>query len=349
MSTYILYCRAGFEKDLAAEIQEKAVQKEVYGYCRVKDDAGYIEFEATESENGQLFRELQLDNLIFCRKWFRVLAKVDDLPENDRITPIVEAIGKHEFNELRVEYPDTNTGKEISNFAKKFTVPLRSHLKKAGVLHSYCNRILFLFFENSGSVRIGSGLARNTSPHPLGINRLKFPKSAPSRSTLKLEEAFHAFVPAEEWEERLQGGRNAVDLGAAPGGWTWQLVQKGMMVAAIDNGTMDEALMESGQVKHYREDGFKYQPKRQNVTWLVCDMVEKPNRVAALMAAWVINDWCKEAVFNLKLPMKQRYQSVSDNLDLIKDIFREHKVRYQIQCKHLYHDREEVTVHLRKS
>lgn len=36
----------------------------------------------------------------------------------------------------------------------------------------------------------------------MGIPRLKFPADAPSRSTLKLEEAFHVFIPADEWDER---------------------------------------------------------------------------------------------------------------------------------------------------
>ena len=84
--------------------------------------------------------------------------------------------------------------------------------------------------------------------------------------------------------------RSAISLleagGAAPGGWSWQLVQRGMQVVAIDNGPMDQALMESGQVTHLREDAFAYKPQRP-VDWLVCDMVEKPARVAQLMERWL--------------------------------------------------------------
>jgi 23S rRNA C2498 (ribose-2'-O)-methylase RlmM len=49
----------------------------------------------------------------------------------------------------------------------------------------------------------------------MGIPRLKFPADAPSRSTLKLEEALHVFIPADEWDERLANGMYAVDLGPA--------------------------------------------------------------------------------------------------------------------------------------
>ena len=64
----------------------------------------------------------------------------------------------------------------------------------------------------------GYSYSSNNSPFYMGIPRLKFPADAPSRSTLKLEEAFHVFIPADEWDERLANGMWAVDLGACPGG-----------------------------------------------------------------------------------------------------------------------------------
>ena len=181
----------------------------------------------------------------------------------------------------------------------------------------------------------------------MGIPRLKFPNASPSRSTLKLDEAFLHFIPRAEWVERLTSGMNAVDLGAAPGGGTYQLVRRGMMVTAIDNGAMAESFMDTGQVKHRMMDGFKYVPMKQIVHWLVCDMIEKPQRVAKLMAHWLLNGYCKEAMFNLKLPMKGRYQQVMDDLQTIKDAFSEHNVKYELYAKHLYYDREEITVHAR--
>src|SRR3546814_1126995 len=51
-------------------------------------------------------------------------------------------------------------------------------------------------------------------------------------STLKLEEAWHHFIPRDQWDERLHSDMTGVDLGAAPGGWTWQLVNRGMLVTA---------------------------------------------------------------------------------------------------------------------
>lgn len=37
-----LYCRPGFEKECAAEITDKAGQREIYGFARVKENSGYV-------------------------------------------------------------------------------------------------------------------------------------------------------------------------------------------------------------------------------------------------------------------------------------------------------------------
>lgn len=88
-----------------------------------------------------------------------------------------------------------------------------------------------------------------------------------------------------------------------------------------------------------REDGFRYRPNRNNISWMVCDMVEKPAKVAALMAQWLVNGWCRETIFNLKLPMKKRYEEVSQNLAYIQAQLDEHGVNAQIRARQLYHDR----------
>ena len=176
--------------------------------------------------------------------------------------------------------------------------------------------------------------------------RLKFPQQSPSRSTLKLDEGFLTLLSDKERKHRVKAGMNAVDLGACPGGWTYQLVRRGMFVQAVDNGLMADTLMESGQVIHYQADGFKFKPKKKNIDWLVCDMIEQPRKVARLMAQWVNEDWCKQAMFNLKLPMKKRFESVMECFDIIDA---EISSSYQLRAKHLYHDRDEVTVFLTKA
>ncbi|MDF7681624.1 23S rRNA (cytidine(2498)-2'-O)-methyltransferase RlmM [Enterobacteriaceae bacterium ESL0689] len=354
MNKVILYCRPGFEKECAAEISDKASRLEVFGFARVKPDSGYIIFECYQPTDGdKLIRELSFSSLIFARQMFLAGDLLRDLPPDDRITPIVARLQDQieKAGDLRVEVADTNESKALLKFCRKLTVPLRSALREAGVLSDYAapkRPVIHLFFVAPGCCYCGYSYSHNNSPFYMGIPRLKFPADAPSRSTLKLEEAFHVFIPADEWDERLANGMYSVDLGACPGGWSYQLVKRNMWVTAVDNGPMAQSLIDTGQVIWRREDGFRYRPERQNISWMVCDMVEKPAKVAALMAQWLVKGWCRETIFNLKLPMKKRYEELSRNLAFIQQQLDEHGVNAQLQARQLYHDREEVTVHVRR-
>jgi len=351
-TSIVLYCRPGFEKECGAEIQEKAAWNEVYGYLEIVKKQGLVFFHLHQAEDGEsLMDKLPLKRLIFARQWFVTLTETLTLPEFNRVEAIIEALGTDwQYADLRMETADTNDGKALTKFCRKLAVPLRQGLRKQNILTEKGDNqgaILHALFLSGKEVILGYSLGTNSSEHVMGIPRLRFPSQAPSRSTLKLDEAFLYFIPKKDWESRLTSGLKAVDLGAAPGGWTYQLVRRGMMVSAIDNGPMAESLMETGQVKHYQIDGFKFKPTKQNVYWLVCDMVEKPHRVAYLMTEWLLHGLCKEAMFNLKLPMKGRYQQVQKDLQMIKDRFSEHDVKYEMYAKHLYYDREEITVHAR--
>lgn len=352
MNKIALYCRPGFEKECAAEITERATALEIYGFARVKENSGYVLFECYQFDDAdRIAKELPLESLIFARQMLVVGELLKNLPPEDRISPIVGMLTGliSRAGDLRVEVPDTNEGKELMKFCRKLTVPLRQALREQKILLPFEKKaapVVHVFFIASGCCYVGYSYSTNNSPFFMGIPRLKFPSDAPSRSTLKLEEAFHVFVPADEWEERLASGMYAVDLGASPGGWTYQLVQRSMMVYAVDNGAMAQSLMDTGQVTHLCEDGFRFVPKSNNISWVVCDMVEKPARVAKLMVDWLVNGWCREAIFNLKLPMKKRYEEVSQNLKLINDLLKENGVNAQVRAKQLYHDREEITVHV---
>jgi 23S rRNA (cytidine2498-2'-O)-methyltransferase len=245
-----------------------------------------------------------------------------------------------------MEHPDTEAGKELANFLKRFSPALTSALAKRGLpVFKKAERRLHLLFTDSKQVRIGFSSGSEGSSHVNGILRLKLPREAPSRSTLKLEEALLTFLDEDEREQALKPGLKAVDLGAAPGGWTWQMVQHSIRVTAVDNGPMQQALLDSGLVEHRREDGFRYQPAKP-VDWLLCDMVEQPQRIATLMGDWLTRGNCRQALFNLKLPMKKRHESLRGCLDGLEERLGEAGLRHRLLCKQLYHDRGEVTAYI---
>ncbi|KDN98052.1 MULTISPECIES: 23S rRNA (cytidine(2498)-2'-O)-methyltransferase RlmM [Pseudomonas] len=348
MNTLFMHCRPGFESEVCAEIAEHAARLNVAGYAKAKPQSACAEFICNDAEGAeQMMRELRFAQLIFPRQWAR--GAFIELPETDRISVLLDALADYpQCGSLWLEVMDTNDGKELSTFCRKFEVPLRKALSKAGRLVEDAHKPrLLLTFVSGRRVFVGLAAADNSAMWPMGIPRLKFPREAPSRSTLKLEEAWHHFIPRDQWDARLSDDMTGVDLGAAPGGWTYQLVKRGMLVTAIDNGPMAESLMDTGLVQHLMADGFTYKPK-QTVDWMVCDIVEKPARSAALLETWLGEGLCREAVVNLKLPMKQRYAEVRRLLERIEEGFKARKVKVSIGCKQLYHDREEVTCHLRR-
>ncbi|WP_439257771.1 23S rRNA (cytidine(2498)-2'-O)-methyltransferase RlmM [Lonepinella sp. BR2271] len=359
MNKLALYCRIGFEKEVAAEITDKATALGVFGFARVQENSGYVIFECYQTgEADRLAREMPFNQLIFARQMLVVSDLLSDLDLADRISPIVEKFVEFspQFNlkqstEIRVETADTNEAKELSGFCKKFTVPLRQALKKQGGLGfkeiKKSGVTLHCLFVANNACYVGYSYNNNHSAHFMGIPRLKFPADAPSRSTLKLEDAILTFIPKEDEPKRLNDNMIGVDLGACPGGWTYQLVRRGLFVYAVDHGKMAASLHDTGRIEHCPEDGFKFQPpKRKKIDWLVCDMVEKPSRIADLIAKWLLNGWCRETIFNLKLPMKKRYQEVQQCLQQLADKLDSHGIKFRLQAKHLYHDREEITVHI---
>ncbi|MFZ5560614.1 MAG: 23S rRNA (cytidine(2498)-2'-O)-methyltransferase RlmM [Pseudomonadota bacterium] len=349
VAALLLYCRSGFEKEAAAEIRHLTAAAALSGFAKAQPDSAYVLFPFHQPLEDRDSTRLRFDNLIFARQLvFLLQSEPCRLPADDRITPLLARLRETGcvFREVRLETADTNAAKELSGFLRKFRPALESALRQGGLLEKGASRTLHLFFHDSTTLLAGFSEPGNASPWPLGIPRLKSPAGAPSRSTLKLEEALLYFLSAEERQELLREGGTAVDLGAAPGGWTWQLVKRGLQVTAIDNGAMDAGLMRGGQVEHLRSDGFRYRPPR-SVDWLVCDMVEKPLRIAELCAGWIADGAARHAIFNLKLPMKKRHEEVQLCREAIARTLA--KTPFTLRVKQLYHDREEVTAYLRRS
>ncbi len=350
--TLFCWCRAGFEPELAAELSERAAVAGHPGYARAERGNGYVEFVVEDA--AALSRALPFDQLVFARQKLVRLADLRSLDPTDRITPILRALealrgqgeiaeGQERFGDLWMEHPDSDTGKPLAGLARSFGNALRPALRKAGWLTAKEDPRrprLHVVFLGGHHVVLATSNPRDSAPWPLGIPRLRMHPDAPSRSALKLEEALLTLLDDKEREALLRDNMQAADLGASPGGWSWVLARQGMLVTAVDNGPMREQLLDGGRVEHLRADGFQWQPKRP-VDWMVCDMVEQPRRVADRMATWFREGWCKYAVFNLKLPMKKRWEETRICLEAFE--LQTHRPMV-IRARQLFHDREEITV-----
>jgi 23S rRNA (cytidine2498-2'-O)-methyltransferase len=345
----LLYCRPGFERDCAQEISARVAAMGGNATPRHEPGQGFVlvTIAADEPLPGEL---LDVSELVFSRQALELVAEAA-LGDRDRITPLVNAAveAKVKADRLWLETPDTNEGKTLSAFTRRFAPLLEAALEEAGVLRKRepARRTLHVFFRDRASALVGTSEGALASPWPMGIPRLRMPSRAPSRSTLKLAEALHVFL-GDRVAERMRAGTRAVDLGAAPGGWTWQLAQRGLRVTAVDNARLAPEVLATGLVEHVRGDAFHFEP-RKRVAWMVCDVVEQPIRVAGLAADWIARDWCRECIVNLKLPMRKRFEEWERCRGEIEKRLRRAGTEYRILAKQLYHDREEITLYLART
>ncbi len=192
-------------------------------------------------------------------------------------------------------------------------------------------RGLFVFFADFGRVFVAREAWLG------GQRRMADDERAPSRSYLKVEEAY--IILGRE----PQAGETVVDLGAAPGGWSFSAAKRGAKVIAIDNGPLKGGAFQHPQIEHRCEDAFNFRPNDGEVfDWLFCDLVEEPHHVMQnIVAPWLGGKWCRHFVINLKF-------GHVDSLGLLGEVrapsspFAAHTSSLHI--RHLYHDREEITL-----
>ena len=170
-----------------------------------------------------------------------------------------------------------------------------------------------------------------------GQRRMADHAAAPSRSYLKVEEAY-GVLGVEP-----RPGETVADLGAAPGGWSYSAARRGAQVMAVDHGPLKGGALGHPRIRHRREDAFRFRPAAGEVfDWLFCDLVEEPHHVLRqLVHPWLHHRWCRRFVINLKFGRV-------DPLTLLRELrapgspFATHAAVFRI--RHLYHDREEFTV-----
>jgi 23S rRNA (cytidine2498-2'-O)-methyltransferase len=347
----VAQCRAGFEPETAHDMHALAGVAGATPSVAFERGSGYVIATLGASLSARRWNAALVHRPpVFARSVFTgtgpwaLLAPGSKAARADRVTPLLTAaqsLGDNVFAGVWLEYPDTNDGKQLSPLARALESRLRGHLAEGG------ERRLHVFMPDGATAYVGTSERATGSAWPMGIPRLHLPRAAPSRSTQKLAEAFVTFL-GDRQHALLRPGLRAVDLGAAPGGWTWQLAHRGLRVTAVDNAALKGAIAQDPLVTHVRADGLHWRPPRP-VEWLTCDIVETPSRIATLVAGWIADGAARHAIFNLKLPMKKRYEEVERCRALIADTLARAGMAGELRLRQLYHDREEVTGYLTRA
>lgn len=186
-----------------------------------------------------------------------------------------------------------------------------------------------------------SPVEENLSNWPGGARHFAHITEQISRAEFKLLEALEVF------EIELPSSGYALDLGAAPGGWTRLLLAAGLDVTAVDPAHLDPRLANHAQLRPYR--GYAEQflteavGKRVRFDAIVNDMRMDARDAARLLSQ--ANRCLRPDAFVLSV-FKLPHMTVNvDPLVNLKDALHILRKSYNIvQARQLFHNRQEVTV-----
>ncbi|MBE3559393.1 MAG: hypothetical protein IMW89_09225 [Ktedonobacteraceae bacterium] len=185
-----------------------------------------------------------------------------------------------------------------------------------------------------------STVEENLSSWPGGARHFAQTEEQISRAEFKLLEALEVFSIA------LPVGEEALDLGAAPGGWTRLLLDAGLSVVAVDPARLDARLTGHPHLQHYHGYAENYLEEAIHsgkcFAIIVNDMRMDAREAARLLgraARCLRQDGIVISVF--KLPHATREIRPLANLREALNIL--HRHYGLVQVRQLFHNRQEVT------
>lgn len=332
--TWIWTSREDTTDDLVDELTERLGER---GRIRL------IEPALVESRGAPTFEDTTID-VTFARQGFLLvesLSKENATEANVLVHAERLARGSEKLC-IQVWAPDSEAGNRRMPECAALTSRLEAKLvdrmpEAAQKLSSQVSQsdgaVLHVVVQGDGAWLVGeSKFANAISPFIAGRARMRIEKDKPSRAARKVEEALH-------WMGIAPGsGEVCVDLGAAPGGWSWVLLEKRARVIAIDPAELRDDVAKHRGLKHVKASAFQYEPDEQ-VDWLFCDMAWRPLEAAQLLAKWGRRKWARMLVANLKLPMKQKHKMALELRAIV------HGGGWKrVRTRQLYHDRDEITL-----
>ncbi len=171
-----------------------------------------------------------------------------------------------------------------------------------------------------------------------GMIRFRKEDGQISRAKFKLMEAEKEFaIPFSSF-------RNAVDIGASPGGWTSFLLERGLKVTAVDPALMHDSLRNLPGLKILRKNAGEVKFRDNEFDLLVCDMSWSPKLMAKLVTGLLHSlSPGGTAVVTVKLMHKKPLAVIKEIIAMFEG------ERMQVQrAKQLFHNRDEITLYMIK-
>ncbi|CQR56231.1 SAM-dependent methyltransferase [Paenibacillus riograndensis] len=194
-------------------------------------------------------------------------------------------------------------------------------------------------YADGGALYAGvSRPEENLSSWNGGMIRFRKEDGQISRAKFKLMEA------EKEFAIPFCSFRNAVDIGASPGGWTSFLLERGLKVTAVDPALMHESLRKNPGLKILRKNAGDVKFQDNEFDLLVCDMSWSPKLMAKLVTGLLHSlSPGGTAIVTVKLMHKKPMAVIKEIIAMFES------ERMQIQrAKQLFHNRDEITLYMIK-
>ncbi|CAH1194962.1 Ribosomal RNA large subunit methyltransferase M [Paenibacillus plantiphilus] len=198
--------------------------------------------------------------------------------------------------------------------------------------------LILSIYAGAEELHVGWGTPEEQlSDWPGGAVRFQREDGQISRAKFKLLEAERAF------KLDFATFKEALDIGAAPGGWTQLLLERGLYVTSVDPADLHPSLRQYPRLTYWKKNAseVKFQPEAFDL--LVCDMSWSPMQMSKLVLEQIgaLADGAA-AIITVKLMHKKPLQTIRDVIAKLQTSFELKR------AKQLFHNRDEITLYLVK-
>lgn len=169
--------------------------------------------------------------------------------------------------------------------------------------------------------------SETTSPFPHGEVVFIEDKRPPSRAYLKL---YEGLTLAKKWP---QPGDKCLEIGAAPGSWSYVLCNLGTNLTCCDRAPLDDSLNKFRNLTFIKGDAFSLTPSKIGpIDWLFSDVICYPDKLLSYIELWLKEGACANFFCTLKFQDEVPLETVKAFAAIEgSHIF------------HLYHNKHELT------
>ena len=331
MQNYLIFVDKRFRARGRKEIHSLALKesKQVLSdkFILAEADAGQKEVFDNTKQNPPIF----IENII-------PVLEIMDYKKDD-YQSIIEILNKKLNKKMTFKIEVLNLNSKSAQNAKSTEVQIGEALEAKGFSADLKDPDMFIYVVLSGAACVIGTLNKNASlfGHTVDYFRKYNPEQSNkiSRAEFKLKEAIEYF------NIDLKKIKNALDIGAAPGGWTKVLANLGVKVIAVDNADIDKELLSNKNVIHIKKRADKIEASDLGKTkfdLLLIDVNANPE-----ISANIALGFAKELTGGAHLILTIKF--VDGNIDKhIKKVQEILKDEYSsIKLKKLPHNRMEIT------